>query len=191
MVRAMFAPLVPIRSLPAAPSAVLRLRGVRWLLGATALALLAACASGPPGRVSPPVRTEPRAQPQTPQPRQPELAAFSARLSGADAVPSSDSAGQGELVAVLNRRTGLLQWKLNFSGLSGPVRSADFHSPGMGGEIAPRVLSLGRAVQSPAEGRAMLSPRQRADLLAGQWYVNLPTERYPDGELRGQLIERR
>ena len=24
-----------------------------------------------------------------------------------------------------------------------------------------------------------------------QWYVNLPTARYPRGELRGQLIERR
>ena len=51
-------------------------------------------------------------------------------------------------------------------------------------------MMLGRLLVSPAEGRAMLTPKQRADLLAGQWYVNLRTARYPEGELRGQLIER-
>ncbi len=33
--------------------------------------------------------------------------------------------------------------------------------------------------------------RSRADLLSGQWYVNLRTAAYPEGELRGQLIERK
>ena len=145
-------------------------------------AVLAGCAVSPPPR--------PAAAPPVPE-RLPELAAFRARLSGQDAVPANDSAAQGELVAVLNRNTGLLRWKLHFSGLSGPVRGASFHSPGMGGEVAPAVLSLGRTVQSPTEGRAVLTSHQRADLLAGQWYVNLPTAAYPHGELRGQLIEQR
>ena len=90
---------------------------------------------------------------------------------------------------MLNRKTGLLQWKLTFTQLSGPVRRASFHSPGMSGEVAAPVVSLGRAVLSPSEGRATLTPKQRADLLSGQWYVNLITGRYPDGEIRGQLIE--
>ncbi len=153
------------------------------------LALLAGCVSAPPPRPAPPVRGTP-APPRPPPERLPELAAFSARLTGAAVVPPADSGASGELVAVLNRNTGLLQWKLSFSGLSGPVTGAHFHSPGMGGELAPRVLTLGRQLISPAEGRAMLTPRQRADLLAGQWYVNLRTARYPEGELRGQLIER-
>ncbi|HMN21428.1 MAG TPA: CHRD domain-containing protein [Ottowia sp.] len=144
--------------------------------------LLAGCAA-PPG-------FSPSSAPQPPA-RMPELAAFSADLRGRDAVPASPSAGQGQLVAVLNRNTGLLRWKLSFSGLSGPVQGAAFHSPGMSGELAPVVLRMGRTVLSPSEGRAVLTPRQRADLLAGQWYVNLPTARYPDGELRGQLVEQR
>ena len=135
-------------------------RSGRWAVAAITTALLAACASPPVTQPAPPIRPMPRAEPA----RQPELAAFSARLNGSNVVPPS--------------------------GLSGPVTGAHFHSPGMSGEVAPRVMMLGRTLANPAEGRAMLTPRQRADLLAGQWYVNIRTARYPDGELRGQLIER-
>ncbi len=155
--------------------------------GAAAACLLAAVLAGCALAPGPAPR---RAPPPAPD-QMPELAAFSARLSGREAVPANDSAAQGELVAVLNRNTGLLRWKLSFSGLSGPVRGGAFHSPGMSGEVAPPVVSLGRTVPSPSEGRAMLTPHQRADLLTGQWYVNLPTARYPEGELRGPLIEQR
>lgn len=151
-------------------------------LGLLALAsVLAACSSTPSG-VDPDAPTAPR---------QPELATFHAQLGGRAAVPPNGSLARGRLDVVLNRNTGLLRWKLSYVGLSGPVRNAGFHSPGMTGEVAPMVLSLGRALQAPYEGRAMLTPRQRRDLLAGQWYVNLPTARYPQGELRGQLIEQR
>lgn len=156
------------------------MRLARLAAGGLLAAVLAGCASAPgPRRAPPPVPDQ-----------MPELAAFSAHLNGQQAVPTNDSRAQGELVAVLNRNTGLLRWKLTFSGLSGPVRGANFHSPGMAGEVAQPVLSLGRSVLSPSEGRAMLSARQRADLLAGQWYINLRTARYPDGEIRGQLIEK-
>lgn len=117
--------------------------------------------------------------------------AFSANLTGAQAVPATPSDGRGRLVAVLDRQTGLFRWKLQFEGLSGPVRRAGFHSPGMSGEVAPQVLSLGAVVPELSEGRAQLTPQQQRDLLNGQWYVNLPTEYYPEGELRGPLIEQR
>ncbi len=178
--------LMVARPVPMPTSSITSVAATPWraVLVAGCLALLAACAA-PPARHAPPVRVEPPAAQ-----RLPELAAFSARLSGAAVVPPSDSPASGELVAVLNRNTGLLQWKMNFSGLSAAVTGAHFHSPGMAGELAPRVMPLGRTLTSPAEGRAMLTPRQRADLLAGQWYVNVRTARHPDGEIRGQLIER-
>ena len=180
---------LPLRSVPSPRAGVGdRRRRTSGLAAATAVAaLLAACGTTPPTSPAPPVVV----RPTTPAPakRLPELAAFSARLSGQAMVPPTDSAGQGELVAVLNRNTGLLQWKLNFAQLTGPVRSAQFHSPAMSGEVAAPVMRIGRNVISPYEGRAMLTPKQRADLVAGQWYVVLRTARYPDGEVRGQLIE--
>jgi hypothetical protein len=175
---------------PATPDAAsnqINLARRRVWLPLGAVALVAACSSPPVMQPAPPVITT--APPPPAPPRQPEVAAFRAVLNGREAVPRSDSAGQGELVAVLNRKTGVLQWKLSFSQLSGPVRNARFHSPGMSGEVAAAVMSLGRSVLSPSEGRAVLTPKQRADLLSGQWYVNLSTARYPQGEIRGQLIE--
>ncbi len=38
-------------------------------------------------------------------------------------------------------------------------------------------------------GVLTLTEEQEQDLLAGKWYLNFHTTRYPDGEIRGQLIE--
>jgi len=35
-----------------------------------------------------------------------------------------------------------------------------------------------------------LTPAQAADLLAGRWYVNIHTARYPGGEIRAQVTPR-
>lgn len=168
--------------------ALLRPRG-RWSLWLAAL-LLAGCA-GMPGPFAPAPRPDAGTPPATTGEAAPERAAFQAVLSGAEAVPPNRSTARGRLVAVLDRQTGLLRWKLQVEGLSGTVRRAGFHSPGMSGEVAPQVLALGTLVQGRSEGRAQLTPRQQQDLLTGQWYVNLPTEAHPEGELRGQLIEQR
>lgn len=120
------------------------------------------------------------------------LAAFKAVLSGRNAVPPAATPAQGELVAVLDRTTGLLRWQLTYSQLSGPVRGAHFVSTtAASGKAAAPVLDIGRNLRSPYEGRAILTPDQGADLLAGRWYVNLSTARFPKGELRGPLIEQR
>lgn len=125
-------------------------------------------------------------------PQRAELAAFKAVLSGRQAVSSANTPARGELVAVLNRNTGQLRWKLTFSGLSGPVRGGQFQRQAASGQPASSVLAVGgRTLTSPYEGRAVLTPAQSADLLAGKWYVNLRTDRFPEGELRGQVVEQR
>jgi len=154
-------------------------------LAALAL-LLAACTSTPPRRMPQPVVA---GGPQGPaQPPDSGLAAFKAVLSGSQLAQAAP--GSGELVAALDRDTGLLRWKINFAGLSGPVRRAMFYRVAADGKPGSEVLPVGgRHVTSPYEGRASLTPAQQADLLAGRWQVRLFTARYPQGEIGGPLIE--
>jgi hypothetical protein len=166
----------------------------RWALGAAALALaLVGCVVAPQHtRTAPPVMAT--TPPPADEPHLAELVAFKAVLTGREATPPADSPARGELVAVLNRNTGLFRWKLTYSGLSGPVsaRGAHFHGPAASGEEAPSILPAGgQKIVSPYEGRAYLLSAQIDALLAGRWYINLRTARFPDGELRGQLVMQR
>ena len=113
--------------------------------------------------------------------RQPEVVALRAVLSG-------DGAGQGELVAVFNRETNLLRWKLRFGNLASPVTSAGFYVRGADGSDV-NVLPAGRKVVSPHEGRAVLTQSQRDGLLAGQWQFRLNTRQAPQGALAGALVQ--
>ena len=112
---------------------------------------------------------------------------FGATLSGAAEVPPTNSAGTGTLVATLNKGSSVLNWRLNFSGLTGPAVAAHFHGPALPGANAGVVVPIPLAM-TPAEGQATLTPAQVADLTAGKWYVNVHTGAHPGGEIRGQVM---
>jgi hypothetical protein len=44
------------------------------------------------------------------------------------------------------------------------------------------------ALPSPIAGQATLSEQQSTDLMAGQYYFNIHTEKNPTGEIRGQVM---
>lgn len=119
-----------------------------------------------------------------------KLLTFSADLRGNQEVPPVTTLGQGKMDAVLDRYTRQLRWKLQYAHLTGPVTGAHFHGPAEPGTSAPVVLPLSAATSSPAEGAVQLSPTQADELMAGRWYVNLHTQAFPAGEVRGQLTQR-
>ena len=146
------------------------------LAGASMMALLVGCAT-------PPAAEAPREAAY--------LAAFTTRLAGSNVVPPVATQAMGSADAVLDTQTRLLRWKVSFSALSGPVTMAHFHGPAAIGANAGVALGFAAPVTSPYEGRAVLTPQQAADLLAGRWYINIHTARFPGGEIRGQMIERK
>ena len=170
-------------------------------LGVVCAAGLAGCVTQPqgappvlvvPGGVqAPPVAGAPaESAPAGPQ-RQPEMVAFRAQLASQAGSPRAGQApAQGELIAVFNRESGLLRWKLRFARLGGAVHSAGFYVADADGQWR-RVLAAGRNVVSPYEGQAVLDDAQRAGLLAGQWQFRLNTRRFPQGEIAGFLQESR
>lgn len=119
------------------------------------------------------------------------LATFTTRLAGTNEVPPNGSMGTGTVDAVLDKNTLLLRWKLSYSNLSGPPTMAHFHGPAEIGANAAPVITFRPPLTAAYDGRATLTPAQAADLLAGKWYANVHTARFPGGELRGQMIERK
>lgn len=180
------------------PSSVVAARRV-FPLAALAALVLAGCGTSVPLPPMPPI-SQPQpvpppapvdVPPPAPPVREPQLAAFSTRLDGRNQVPPVHSMGTGTIDAVLNRDTGLFRWQISYSNLSGPVTGMSIHGPAEVGRNAPALIGFNPPFESPWRGELTLTPAQSAELLAGRWYLSIYSARYPSGELRGQLIERR
>src|SRR5229473_2827332 len=50
-------------------------------------------------------------------------------------------------------------------------------------------VPIPNATSSPAEGSAILTDEQAADLTAGKYYINVHTAANPGGEIRGQVTK--
>lgn len=116
---------------------------------------------------------------------------FKARLSP---VPinvgmMSTVAGTGSLTATLTGKQLAIQG--TFDGLKSSATTAQIHrSPkGIPGPaIATFQLTVTNAAKGAVSGTIELSPEQIADLRNGLWYVQIQSERAPDGNLWGWLL---
>jgi hypothetical protein len=114
---------------------------------------------------------------------------FSAELSGANEVPPVESSGTGTLEATFDTESMELSWTATYEGLTGDAQAAHFHGPASKTENAGVVVPLEGDLTSPLEGSATLTEEQAQQLQDGLWYLNIHTAKYPDGELRGQVME--
>jgi hypothetical protein len=108
-------------------------------------------------------------------------------LSGASQVPPNTSAGFGNAEIDYDPATKIMRWKVTHSGLAG-VTSAYFHGPADAGKTGHPDIPILDAATSPAEGSVTLTDKQVGYLLAGKYYVNVHTYKYPGGEVRGQVL---
>jgi CHRD domain len=140
-----------------------------------------------------------------------EMISFKAELTGSNEVPANDSKGTGTVTATYDTASKKLTWKGEYSGLTGPTTMAHFHGPAepfelISGEMGgtnldpswqhPHQLGTNADVTvvitpitSPFEGSATLTDAQAAELIAGQWYVNIHTDTHPGGEIRGSVVK--
>jgi len=122
-------------------------------------------------------------EPMGPRPR------FDAALNGGNEAPPNASAGRGGMTANYLPATKILHWSLTLRDLSGPVTWAFLCGPdGVGNdnaELVPINLELEGGTHP---GAVTLTDQQAADLIAGRWHVNVKTEKFPDGEIRGPLV---
>jgi hypothetical protein len=79
-------------------------------------------------------------------------------------------------------------WEITFKDLLAPVTAVRVHGPAQPGANGAVMLEIaGKGAKSPLKGRAKITEAQVQYLLYGWTYLNITTEKYPLGEIRGQL----
>ncbi|HVF67728.1 MAG TPA: PQQ-dependent sugar dehydrogenase [Pyrinomonadaceae bacterium] len=110
---------------------------------------------------------------------------FVANLDGAQETPPHDTAARGAATLLLDADEKSALVSLHFRDLSSAQTDAHIHGPAAAGESAPPVFDLpdGQFDNFPVT----LTPQQVSDLKAGLFYVNVHSQNFPAGEIRGQL----
>jgi len=117
-----------------------------------------------------------------------ETLTFKATLDGAHESPANTTTGKGSAVVTLDTATKTITYKVTYSGLTGPAIMGHIHGPAAVGANAPVVVPFASAAD-PISGTATLTDAQIADMMAGNYYVNLHTAANKGGEIRGQLTK--
>ena len=116
---------------------------------------------------------------------------MSASLDAAQEVADEPvvSDGMGTAIVTFDDVSNLLSWDIEFSGLTGPATAAHFHGPAAPGVNAGMQVNIGTisGLTSPMSGSTTISDGQETQLLDGLWYINVHTDAYPAGEIRGQV----
>ena len=122
----------------------------------------------------------------------PNAEAFKAHLSPVPINLSmmSTIAGNGSLTATLQGKQLTIQG--TFEGLRSPATTAQIHR-GPKGIPGPSIVGLDltvtKAEKGTVSGTLELTPDQIADLRSGRLYVQIQSERAPDGNLWGWLLQ--
>ncbi|EHH69349.1 CHRD domain-containing protein [Gluconobacter morbifer] len=94
---------------------------------------------------------------------------------------------KGSASAMLDTTKDTLSYRYEDNGLSGPVTAAHLHGPAEGGQDAGVIAPIQGPYTTHQKGTLHLTADQVKDVQAGKTYINLHTEKYPDGEARAQL----
>lgn len=140
------------------------------------------------------VTTSTLQQPETPTPTTPGTTAttsvrqgrvYVAELNGNNEVPANNSPATGSAVLVFTG-SNTANLSMSFTGLTSPQTAAHIHGPGEIGVNAPAIIPLPNGQIS--NHSITFTDEQLAQIDIGMLYINIHTEQYPEGEIRGQLL---
>ncbi len=118
------------------------------------------------------------------EPKQDEIINFEAELKGANEVPPNQVDSIGTATATYNKTTKILT--VNVTHNVEGVTSADV-SKAAKGENGDVVFPFSSTDSPMKLTTPELTTEQETDLMNGLYYINIHTEDYPDGIIRGQL----
>ncbi|RED22709.1 CHRD domain-containing protein [Flavobacterium cutihirudinis] len=120
-----------------------------------------------------------------PTPPKPVIVTFNATLSGASEVPANASTATGTATLSYNKTTKIFTLNVNYSGLTPTMGHIHKGAAGTNGAIIFPFTDIASPISYTSP---VLTAAQETDLLANNYYVNLHTEAFTAGEIRGQLI---
>jgi hypothetical protein len=115
---------------------------------------------------------------------------ISGNASGSQEVPAVSTSAAATLNGSYNANTNILNYTINWTGLSNIVTDAHFHGPADAGVNAGAIHSLNltlNGVSGTASGSVLIADSTEVHLLSGKIYYNLHTVLNPAGEIRGQV----
>jgi hypothetical protein len=113
-------------------------------------------------------------------------------LLGTQETPPNNSLGFGALTAIYDEDTNRLYYEFEWQLTAGAEATAvHFHGPATFGQSAAPVITLGPISGNAGKETGMvdLTEPQENQLKSGLWYLNIHSDQFPAGEIRGQLIE--
>lgn len=113
-----------------------------------------------------------------------ETKSYTAELSSSAQVPPTESEGSGTADITVDTDAMTVSWTTEMEGLTGDPTAAHIHGPAAPGENAAPMIDMSGNLE---EGSASITEEQLSALQDGMTYVNVHTEEYPDGEIRGQV----
>lgn len=114
-----------------------------------------------------------------------ETVEYTASLTAAAEVPPTDSTASGSAEVTVDTDAKTVSWTVTSEDLSGDAIGAHIHGPASETENAGPVITL----DPITEGSGPITDEQISDIEAGMTYVNVHTDKFPDGEIRGQLMK--
>lgn len=111
---------------------------------------------------------------------------YTADLTANSEVPPTDSTATGTADVMVDTDANTVSWTVKVQDLTGEPSAAHIHGPASETENAPPVVDMSEAIM---EGNGDITADQIAELEDGKYYVNIHTEKFPDGEIRGQLVK--
>jgi hypothetical protein len=113
-----------------------------------------------------------------------ETVSLVAHLLGAAAIPPNKSDAFGEAQFTYDSQTRQLDYYVTYDGAS--PTTIDIHGPAGPGATAMAIASFPLS-ESPVTGKTILTREQGDSLLAGKLYIDLHSQAYANGEIRGQI----
>ncbi|WP_426484574.1 CHRD domain-containing protein [Flavobacterium sp. 2] len=115
----------------------------------------------------------------------PIIVTFNATLSGASEVPANASTATGTATLSYNKTTKIFTVTVTYSGLTPTMGHIHMGAAGTNGPVIFPFSSLASPISYTSTA---LTAAQETDLIANNYYVNLHTDAFAGGEIRGQLI---